>query len=101
MGDDVAVDGGNKKSGGGRTKKSWPQLVGTKGKSAKETIQKENSDLNVIVLKDGSATTRDFSGPTVSGNCGLRTQGSVLDRVSWQSLETAKLKLSEMIMDAG
>ncbi|KAK9035414.1 hypothetical protein V6N11_077454 [Hibiscus sabdariffa] len=90
-------------------KKSWPQLVGTKGKSAKETIQKENSDLNVIVLKDGSATTRDFSGPTVSGflsmktgcNCGLRTQGSVLDRVSWQSLETAKLKLSEMIMDAG
>ncbi|KAL4363857.1 hypothetical protein GQ457_04G027470 [Hibiscus cannabinus] len=41
-------------------KKSWPELVGTKGESAKETIHKENSDLNVLVLKDGSATTRDF-----------------------------------------
>ncbi|GMI66468.1 hypothetical protein like AT2G38870 [Hibiscus trionum] len=41
-------------------KKSWPELVGTKGESAKETIEKENSDLNVVVLQDGSATTKDL-----------------------------------------
>ncbi|KAB2003562.1 hypothetical protein ES319_D11G140300v1 [Gossypium barbadense] len=41
-------------------KKSWPELVGTNGESAKETIERENRNVKAVVLLDGSPATMDF-----------------------------------------
>ncbi len=41
-------------------KSSWPELVGTNVDEAIEIIKKQNSQLNVIKLKQGSPVTRDF-----------------------------------------
>ncbi|OMO78441.1 Proteinase inhibitor I13, potato inhibitor I [Corchorus capsularis] len=41
-------------------KNSWPELVGKNGESAKETIERENSNVRAIVLPEGSIVTKDF-----------------------------------------
>ncbi|TYG93894.1 hypothetical protein ES288_A11G147100v1 [Gossypium darwinii] len=41
-------------------KNSWPELVGKDGEGAKTTIERENSNVDAIVLLDGTPVTRDF-----------------------------------------
>lgn len=41
-------------------KNSWPEVVGRSGKSAAATIEKENGNVDAIVLLDGTPVTRDF-----------------------------------------
>ncbi|GFP96816.1 proteinase inhibitor, partial [Phtheirospermum japonicum] len=39
---------------------SWPELVGRNGEEAEKVIERENRNVNAIVLKDGTPVTRDF-----------------------------------------
>ncbi|KAL5561768.1 hypothetical protein UlMin_031515 [Ulmus minor] len=41
-------------------KNSWPELVGANGKEAAEQIEKENENVDAIVILEGTPTTRDF-----------------------------------------
>ncbi|UJR23214.1 hypothetical protein I4U23_026233 [Adineta vaga] len=41
-------------------KQSWPELIGKPVDEAIEIIKKENSNLDVIKLKEGSPVTEDF-----------------------------------------
>ncbi|KAG8389242.1 hypothetical protein BUALT_Bualt02G0208500 [Buddleja alternifolia] len=41
-------------------KTSWPELVGANGEKAATVVEKENRNVNAIVLKDGTPVTRDF-----------------------------------------
>ncbi|KAG8389246.1 hypothetical protein BUALT_Bualt02G0208900 [Buddleja alternifolia] len=41
-------------------KNSWPELVGANGEKAATVIERENRNVNAIVLKDGTPVTRDF-----------------------------------------
>ncbi|KAL8115122.1 hypothetical protein AgCh_021808 [Apium graveolens] len=41
-------------------KSSWPELVGKKGDEAAATVEKENPNVNAIVLLEGTRTTKDF-----------------------------------------
>ncbi|XP_074306499.1 proteinase inhibitor-like [Silene latifolia] len=41
-------------------KNAWPELVGTNGKFAVETIERENGLVKAIVVLKGSAVTEDF-----------------------------------------
>ncbi|KAH1063251.1 hypothetical protein J1N35_028238 [Gossypium stocksii] len=41
-------------------KNSWPELVGKDGEVAKTTIERENPNVNAIVLLDGTPVTSDF-----------------------------------------
>lgn len=40
--------------------KSWPELVGKRYDEAKATIEKENPDLNVSMVRPGQPMTRDY-----------------------------------------
>jgi hypothetical protein len=42
-------------------KQSWPDLIGKDVEEAKNIINKEHPGLNIIVLKDPSPTTKDYS----------------------------------------
>ncbi|KAL0419800.1 UNVERIFIED_CONTAM: Proteinase inhibitor [Sesamum radiatum] len=41
-------------------KNSWPELVGKKGDDAAVVIEKQNPNVNAIVLKDGTPVPKDF-----------------------------------------
>ncbi|KAG8389244.1 hypothetical protein BUALT_Bualt02G0208700 [Buddleja alternifolia] len=41
-------------------KNSWPELVGANGEEAATVIERENRNVNAIVLKDGTPVTGDF-----------------------------------------
>jgi len=41
-------------------KGSWPELVGKTGEESKAAILKERPELEVVIIKDGSAVTRDY-----------------------------------------
>ncbi|WOG89048.1 hypothetical protein DCAR_0208284 [Daucus carota subsp. sativus] len=41
-------------------KNSWPELVGEDGLAAAEIVEKENPNVNAIVLLVGTPVTRDF-----------------------------------------
>ncbi|KDP42132.1 hypothetical protein JCGZ_03189 [Jatropha curcas] len=41
-------------------KRSWPELLGANGKAAAALIEKENSNVNAIVLNEMSPVTPDF-----------------------------------------
>ncbi|VVB02653.1 unnamed protein product [Arabis nemorensis] len=41
-------------------KNSWPELVGTKGEDAASVIERENSNVNAIVILDGTPVIQDF-----------------------------------------
>ncbi|KAK8702069.1 hypothetical protein V6N13_020439 [Hibiscus sabdariffa] len=41
-------------------KNSWPELVGTNGESVKTTIERENPNVDAVVLRDGTPLTGDF-----------------------------------------
>ncbi|MCA0772471.1 serine protease inhibitor, partial [Vibrio vulnificus] len=43
-----------------KEKSSWPELVGTKGTTAKHIIEKENPHVKAILVPEGSAVTLDF-----------------------------------------
>ncbi|KAL8530341.1 hypothetical protein ACS0TY_007396 [Phlomoides rotata] len=38
----------------------WPELVGGNGEKAAQVIEKENMNVDAIVLKDGTPVTKDF-----------------------------------------
>ncbi|KAI3913587.1 hypothetical protein MKW92_043243 [Papaver armeniacum] len=41
-------------------KNSWPELVGFYGETAARIIERENPNVNAIVLLEGTPTTLDF-----------------------------------------
>ncbi|XP_038714046.1 inhibitor of trypsin and hageman factor-like [Tripterygium wilfordii] len=41
-------------------KSSWPELVGTKGEVAEGIIERENINVNAIVVPEGSSVILDF-----------------------------------------
>ncbi|MCL7028602.1 hypothetical protein MKW94_005278 [Papaver nudicaule] len=41
-------------------KSRWPELVGFNGEVAARIIERQNPNVNTIILPEGSATTRDF-----------------------------------------
>ncbi|KAK7278454.1 hypothetical protein RJT34_23483 [Clitoria ternatea] len=41
-------------------KRSWPELVGVKGKVAEATIERENHFVNAIIVPEGSSVILDF-----------------------------------------
>ncbi|KAI4317968.1 hypothetical protein L6164_025788 [Bauhinia variegata] len=41
-------------------KSSWPELVGEQGNVAEATIERENSLVDAIIVKEGSSVTTDF-----------------------------------------
>ncbi|KDP42135.1 hypothetical protein JCGZ_03192 [Jatropha curcas] len=41
-------------------KSSWPELLGANVKAAAALIEKQNSNVNAIVLKEGSPVPLDF-----------------------------------------
>ncbi|KAI3939990.1 hypothetical protein MKW98_029766 [Papaver atlanticum] len=41
-------------------KSSWPELVGCRGKTAENTIEYENRNVNAIVIPEGSPVTLDL-----------------------------------------
>ncbi|KAJ4836292.1 hypothetical protein Tsubulata_008022 [Turnera subulata] len=41
-------------------KNSWPELVGTKGEEAAATIEKENPNVNAVIVLEGTPVTMDF-----------------------------------------
>nr|P82381.1 RecName: Full=Proteinase inhibitor; AltName: Full=LUTI [Linum usitatissimum] len=41
-------------------KNAWPELVGKSGNMAAATVERENRNVHAIVLKEGSAMTKDF-----------------------------------------
>ncbi|RZC83601.1 hypothetical protein C5167_046389 [Papaver somniferum] len=44
----------------GPGKSSWPELVGYSGETAARIIERQNHNVNAIVLLDGTPTTKDF-----------------------------------------
>ncbi|KAJ4726832.1 Proteinase inhibitor [Melia azedarach] len=41
-------------------KNSWPELVGEAGEAAAAKVEKENPNVNAIVILDGTPVTKDF-----------------------------------------
>ncbi|GLT93226.1 hypothetical protein SLE2022_110270 [Rubroshorea leprosula] len=41
-------------------KSSWPELLGAKGEDAEATIERENPDVDAVVVLEGSVVTADF-----------------------------------------
>ncbi|KAJ4836291.1 hypothetical protein Tsubulata_008020 [Turnera subulata] len=41
-------------------KKAWPELVGAKGEEAAAIIEKENPNVNAIIVLEGSPITLDY-----------------------------------------
>ncbi|KAL3644946.1 hypothetical protein CASFOL_010126 [Castilleja foliolosa] len=41
-------------------KSSWPELVGRNGQDAAAVIERENGNVNAIILRDGTPVPRDF-----------------------------------------
>lgn len=41
-------------------KRSWPELVGAKGKVAEATIERENPLVNAIIVAEGSSVIANF-----------------------------------------
>ncbi|KAK9747664.1 hypothetical protein RND81_02G006900 [Saponaria officinalis] len=41
-------------------KNAWPELVGEKGTVAVSTIEKENTNVQAVIVPDGSIVTDDF-----------------------------------------
>ncbi|KDP21343.1 hypothetical protein JCGZ_21814 [Jatropha curcas] len=41
-------------------KSSWPELLGTNGEAAAATIEKENTNVDAIVVKEGTGVIEDF-----------------------------------------
>ncbi|KAG6785827.1 hypothetical protein NC652_005440 [Populus alba x Populus x berolinensis] len=41
-------------------KSSWPELVRAYGEAAAATIERENRNVNAIVLRKGTPVTKDF-----------------------------------------
>ncbi|KDP21344.1 hypothetical protein JCGZ_21815 [Jatropha curcas] len=41
-------------------KSSWPELLGANGKAAAATIEKENGNVDAILVKEGSSVILDF-----------------------------------------
>ncbi|PON31725.1 Proteinase inhibitor [Parasponia andersonii] len=41
-------------------KNSWPELVGTNGEDAAEQIEKENTNVDAIVVLEGTGVPEDF-----------------------------------------
>ncbi|KAL8121861.1 proteinase inhibitor [Apium graveolens] len=42
-------------------KSSWPELVGATGEDAAATIEKENTLVDAIIVKEGTAVIENFS----------------------------------------
>lgn len=42
-------------------KKSWPELVGANGESAATVIERQNRNVDAIVVKDGTSVIENFS----------------------------------------
>lgn len=42
-------------------KSSWPELVGTSGEVAAATIERENTLVDAIIVKEGSSVIENFS----------------------------------------
>ncbi|OVA05296.1 Proteinase inhibitor I13 [Macleaya cordata] len=45
---------------GNNAKTSWPELVGVLGDTAKETIEKENPAVTVVILRQGSIVDAQY-----------------------------------------
>ncbi|CAK7346455.1 unnamed protein product [Dovyalis caffra] len=41
-------------------KSSWPELARTNGEAAAATIERENRNVDAIVLREGTPVTQDF-----------------------------------------
>lgn len=41
-------------------KNSWPELLGAKGEDAAKKIEKENHNVDAIVILEGTPVTKDF-----------------------------------------
>ncbi|KDP36380.1 hypothetical protein JCGZ_08649 [Jatropha curcas] len=62
-------------------KSSWPELLGANGKAAAALIEKENSNVNAIVLKEGTPVTADFRCDRVRvwvNECGVVVQVPII-----------------------
>ncbi|KAL5721356.1 hypothetical protein ACHQM5_005010 [Ranunculus cassubicifolius] len=43
-----------------RGKESWPELLGARGVVAERTIERENSNVNAIIVPPGTNVTDDY-----------------------------------------
>ena len=41
-------------------KNSWPELVGANGEVAAATVERENINVDAVVLREGTGVTKDF-----------------------------------------
>ncbi|KAL5542161.1 hypothetical protein UlMin_009871 [Ulmus minor] len=41
-------------------KSIWPELLGAQGKVAEETIERENTGVDAVIVPEGSMVTTDF-----------------------------------------
>ncbi|CAN1136988.1 Proteinase inhibitor [Linum perenne] len=41
-------------------KNSWPELLGKKGHTAAETVERENRQVHAIIIKEGDPMTMDY-----------------------------------------
>ncbi|KAF3436191.1 hypothetical protein FNV43_RR23283 [Rhamnella rubrinervis] len=41
-------------------KNSWPELLGAKGEDAEKKIEKENHNVDAVVILEGTPVTKDY-----------------------------------------
>ncbi|KAL5542162.1 hypothetical protein UlMin_009872 [Ulmus minor] len=41
-------------------KSTWPELLGVQGEVAEETIERENTSVDAVIVLEGSVVTADF-----------------------------------------
>ncbi|XP_071728898.1 glu S.griseus protease inhibitor-like [Rutidosis leptorrhynchoides] len=44
----------------GHGKKSWPELVGTPSEAARFLIERENNNVDAVIVEEGSLASSDF-----------------------------------------